>query len=620
MAHESFEDEEVAELLNQYFVSIKVDREERPDIDSVYMTVCQALTGHGGWPLSVFLTPDQKPFYAGTYFPKENRYGQPGFMDVLNSIAAQYAKDRGKIETSGKQIVAALKDMKSESATIHKKVLDDCFEQFTKMFDGNYGGFGDAPKFPSPHQLLFLLRYHRLKENKKALDMVEKTLEGMANGGIHDHIGGGFARYSVDEQWLIPHFEKMLYDQATLMLSYTEAYQITKNPRWKRVVNDIFTYVTRDMRDPDGGFYSAEDADSEGVEGKFYVWTPDEIFAELDETDAGLYCHVYDITYQGNFEGASLPNLINISLDTIAEEQLLSLEELQLKLDQLNKKLFQARDQRIHPHKDDKILTSWNGLMIAALATAAQAFGEGKYLKAAEDAFDFINQTMYVDGDLFARYRDGEIKVEAFLDDYAYLMWACDALYEATFNVKYIEKMKDLASRMIAQFWDQEHFGFFLNQESTSLVMRPKEIYDGAMPSGNSVAAMMLFKLARRTGQIDYETYVDKMFNGFGAEINRYPMGYTWLLSTFMLADAGTKELVVLVEEDDSHNTTNLQTAFLPEVLILKGTGQVLSTIAPFAKDFYMIDGKTTYYLCEHFQCQQPTTQFNAIEEALKKA
>jgi uncharacterized protein len=621
MAHESFEDKEVAGLLNEHFVSIKVDREERPDIDSVYMTVCQALTGHGGWPLSVFLTPEQKPFYAGTYYPKESRYGQPGFIDVLTSIANQYKKDESKIVTSAENIIEALNNAKSESSPIKKNIIDDCFRQLESMYDPEYGGFGDAPKFPAPHQLLFLLHYHRFYGHEKAVEMVVKTLEGMADGGIHDHIGGGFARYSVDEQWLIPHFEKMLYDQATLMLAYTEAWQVTQNPRFKRVVEDIYTYITRDMKDPHGGFYSAEDADSEGVEGKFYVWTPSEIFAVVDENEASLYCRVFDISDTGNFEGANLPNLIGTSLEDIAQEQQITPEELLTKLEALNEKLFHVRNQRIHPHKDDKILTSWNGLMIAALATAARAFQEPEFLKTAEDAFSFIDKTMVVDGELFARYRDGEVKVSAFLDDYAYLMWTCDALYEATFNPKYIEKMKVLGDQMIKQFWDEKNFGFYLNQKNVSLVMRPKDVYDGAMPSGNSVAAMMLLKLARRTGQIDYEMYVDKMFNRFGAEAGRYPTGYTWFLSAYMLAQAGTKELVVFMPDNINNDSpTSLQTSFLPDVVLLKGEQRILKSIAPFTKDFSTIENNVTYYLCEGFQCQQPTTHFADIEKALSKA
>ncbi|MGV3489448.1 MAG: thioredoxin domain-containing protein [Tuberibacillus sp.] len=620
MAHESFEDEEVAGLLNDHFVSIKVDREERPDIDSIYMTVCQALTGHGGWPLSVFLTPDQKPFYAGTYFPKESRYGQPGFIDVLMSIASQYQKDQEKILKSGDQIVHALNEAKSETSSIHKEIIDHCFEHFEQSFDSEYGGFGHAPKFPAPHQLLFLLRYARLYKNDRALEMVEKTLEGIANGGIHDHIGGGFARYSVDREWLVPHFEKMLYDQATLMLAYTEAWQNTKNPRWEYVVEGIYNYLVRDMQDEKGGFYSAEDADSEGIEGKFYVWKPEDIFAVLDEHDAGLYCHVYDITKKGNFEGASIPNLIGASLSTTAEEQQMTEDALREKLAELEYKLFCERETRIHPHKDDKILTSWNALMIATLAQAGRVFQKEKYIKTAERAFRFIHHTMFQDGELHARYREGDVKFKAFLDDYSYLMWACDALYEATFNPEYIKKMKIYADQMIDRFWDGEHFGFYLNQNDVSLVMRPKDVYDGAMPSGNSAAAMMLFKLARRTGQIDYETYVDKMFNTFGSEVNRYPMGYTWLLTTYLLALRGTKELVVLPKDELSKSLPDpLTTDYLPEVVTLYGNKANLASIASFTKDFNMLNDQTTYYLCEHFSCRQPTNDAEEIIAQLKK-
>ncbi|MFC4617720.1 thioredoxin domain-containing protein [Camelliibacillus cellulosilyticus] len=618
MAHESFEDEEVATILNTHFVSIKVDREERPDIDSVYMTVCQALTGHGGWPLSVFMTPEQKPFYAGTYFPKESRFGQPGFIDILLSIADQYKDKKDKLETSGSEIIEALSRTATEATSIHKNLPAQCFDHFQEMFDHTYGGFGDAPKFPSPHQLLFLLRYYRWKGDPAALDMVEKTLEGMANGGIYDHIGGGFARYAVDRAWLIPHFEKMLYDQAMLMMVYTEAWQITQQPRWEKIVDAIFTYITRTMQDEKGGFYSAEDADAEGVEGKFYVWTPNEIIGELGDRDGALYCRVYDITEKGNFEGASVPNLINVSFEKIAEAERLTVQELVEKLDGLNQKLFKIREGRVHPHKDDKVLTAWNGLMIAAIATAARAFQREDYLKTAEEAFQFIDQNMFLNGELYARYRDGEVKVTAFLDDYAYFMWACDALYDATYQPKYLVKMKQLADQLITRFWDPKHYGFFLNCEE-ELVMRPKDIYDGALPSGNSVAAMMLLKLARRTGHVDYEMYVDKIFNGFGTEVNHYPMGYAWLLSTFMLAEQGTKELVVLF--DDNHEDAvpaEIQTAFLPEVVTLVGAPPLIGRIATFTKDFQMMNQRPTYYLCEHFQCRRPTTDAQEVLDSLR--
>ena len=617
MAHESFEDEEVAELLNAHFVAIKVDREERPDIDAVYMAVCQALTGHGGWPLNVFLTPEKKPFYAGTYFPKESRYGQPGFINILKTIANQYKKDKKKLEDTGERIATALSAASGAPASIRPDAVERCVEHFNETFDALYGGFGIAPKFPAPHQLMFLLRYAHLNGNDRSLRMVEKTLEGIADGGIHDHIGGGFARYSVDEKWLIPHFEKMLYDQAMLMLAYTEAWQMTGNARFRDVVADIFAYVTRDMRDADGGFYSAEDADSEGEEGRFYLWTPDEIRAVLGE-DGDLYCRIFDITEEGNFEGRSLPNLVGRSLARIAAEEGVSLEALKAAITAWNRKLREARGRRVRPHKDDKILTSWNALMIAALATAARVFQNAEYLRAAETAFRFLTRRMMNGDELYARYRDGEVGIPGFLDDYAYFMWACDALYDATFDGSYIEKMRWAADRMIERFWDDDAFGFYLNNRS-DLFMRPKEVYDGAVPSGNSVAAYELLRFSRRTGEIDYERYVDHMFNAFGDEVDRYPMGYAWLLSAFMIARAGTKELAVVTETMDGakEKLGALQSAFLPEVVTLVGDRARLNRLASFTAGFNTENGETTYYLCEHFRCRRPMTDLTAIYEAL---
>jgi len=616
MARESFEDEEVAQLLNAHFVSIKVDREERPDIDAIYMSVCQALTGHGGWPLSVFLTPDQKPFYAGTYFPKESRYGQPGFLDVLGTVASAYHKQKEEINRSGDKIIHTLKQMKADHAPIKEDIIDNAFHAFQTGFDPLYGGFGEAPKFPAPHQLLFLLRYGRWYENRRAVEMVETTLEGIANGGIHDHIGGGFARYATDRKWLVPHFEKMLYDQAMLMLAYSEAWQVTGNPRWPRIVEHIHRYVVRDMQDEKGGFYSAEDADSEGVEGKFYLWTPKEIVSALGEEKARFYCHVYGITEKGNYKSANIPNRIGRSLTETAQEQGMTLAELEKKLDVLNEKLFQVREKRVRPHKDDKILTSWNALMIAALATAGRIFKEKKYVDTAQQAFHFIENTMWRKDELFARYRDGDVNIQGYLDDYAFLMWACDALYEATWQAKYVVKMKETADRMIARFWDDAHFGFFLNQADSGLVLRPKEVYDGSLPSGNSVAAMMLLKLARRTGKMDYEAFVDKMFRAFGTEINSYPMGYAWFLSAYMLGRKGTKELVILTDEKTDEPLAGvLNSVYLPEVIALVGRPENVYRMAPYTKDFTFVNHKTTYYLCEHFACRKPT---NNADEVIK--
>ena len=539
MERESFEDGEVAKLLNENFISIKVDREERPDIDSIYMSVCQVMTGHGGWPLNVFLTPDQIPFYVGTYFPKHARMGMPGMMDVVSQLADIYRNEPEKIAGTGKRIVDAIQPKKQLGVQLGlpDKIIESCFRQMSQMFDPQYGGFGEAPKFPTPHHLTFLLRYYRHTGDEQALEMVEKTLFGLASGGIYDHIGFGFSRYSTDEEYLVPHFEKMLYDNAMLAIAYTEVYQITGNEMYKRIADEIFTYVMRDMKDEDGGFYSAEDADSEGVEGKFYVWTPAEVEEVLGEEDAEIFCAVYDITEDGNFEGKSIPNLIDQPVEWFAEQNGFDLKELRSKLEVWRTKLFEHREQRIHPHKDDKILTAWNALMIAALAKAGKVFGESSYIDSAEEAIRFIEDKLIIDGRIMVRYREGEVIQEGFIDDYGYLIWSYLELYEATLNLDYLKKARKTADRMIGLFWDEEDGGFFFyGSDHEGLLIRPKEVYDGALPSGNSVAALQLLRLARLTGELEYEEKADSIFKAFSDQIQMYPFGHTYMLQAFLTA------------------------------------------------------------------------------------
>ncbi|MBM7647051.1 uncharacterized protein YyaL (SSP411 family) [Scopulibacillus daqui] len=622
MAHESFEDEEVAAILNESYISIKVDREERPDIDAIYMTVCQALTGQGGWPLNVFLTPDQKPFYAGTYFPKESMYGRPGFKDVLLSLKQQYYDNPEKMTEISSQIVRTLSEQPRSETPISEGILDKCFEHFSQTFDPRFGGFGQAPKFPSPHQLMYLLRYHRWKEDDEAMEMVIRTLDSMADGGIYDHIGGGFSRYSVDEKWLVPHFEKMLYDQALLMMAYTEAYQVAGSNRYQRIVEEIYEYVTRELKDSQGGFYCAEDADSEGVEGKYYLWDKQEIIDILGDDSGELFCDAYGITDEGNFEGRNIPNLINTSLIPLAERYQMEAGQLKTQLNNAKSKLLEHRSKRVHPHKDDKILTSWNGLMIAALAKAARVFNNESYLLTAEKAFSFIEEHMIKDGHLMARYRDGDVKFKGYLDDYAFFIWACDALYEATYDFGYLEKMKQWTDHMLSNFWDEKNDGFYLySKDADELILRPKEVYDGAIPSGNSVAALMLMKLSRRLGETGYETYANRLLAAFSNRINAYPMGYAQFLTAHLFIQSQPKELVIFKGKDEEayHQALRkLNSMLLPEVVITAGEAEQLKEDIAFLKDYKTIDGRTTYFLCRQFQCEQPATDFQSIYEKLK--
>jgi uncharacterized protein YyaL (SSP411 family) len=623
MEKESFEDEEVAKFLNERFVSIKVDREERPDIDSIYMRVCQLMTGQGGWPLNVFLTPDQKPFYAGTYFPKHSRFNRPGFVDVITQLYDKYKQDPERITRVTEQITAALheKEEAESKQRLNEAVLHDTFRQLSRSFDTIYGGVGSAPKFPIPHMLTYLLRYHVLTGNEQALFFVKRTLDSMANGGIYDHIGGGFARYSVDAQWLVPHFEKMLYDNALLLHAYTEGYQLLKKERYKQIVDEIAVYVKREMTDEKGGFYSALDADSEGVEGKFYVWSKEEVLQTLGEDLGALYCDVYDITESGNFEGASIPNLIHTRWEEIQTKYGMTHEELQEKLAAARDTLFDKRSTRVYPHLDDKILTAWNALMISGLAKAARVFQKEEYLDMAKRALQFVEETLIVDGRVMVRYREGEVKYKGYIDDYAFLLWAYIEMYEATYDLSYLKHAKKIASDMGGLFWDEERSGFFFyGNDGEDLLVREKEIYDGAMPSGNSVAAVQLQRLASLTGELSYMDQVERMLTAFELEVARYGSGHTQFLQSLLLTELPKKEIVIIGDESDEGRkrlTRTLQEMFVPHyaVLVAESAGG-FAAVADFAAQYTQIDGKTTVYICQNYACSQPTIN---IDEVISK-
>lgn len=534
MERESFEDKETAELLNEKFVSIKVDREERPDIDSIYMNICQMMTGHGGWPLSVFLTSEQKPFYAGTYFPNVTRYGMPSFKEVITQLSNQYADKRDEIENIAEDAKNALQQMarRQGDKLPGKAVLHNAYKQLSKSFSARYGGFGEAPKFPIPHYLMFLLKYYKWTDADLALKMVEKTLDSIADGGIYDHIGFGLARYSTDEKWLVPHFEKMLYDNALLLYVYSEVYQVTKKERYQKIAEQIITFIDREMTDSAGGFYSAIDADSEGVEGKYYVWTKEEVLEVLGKEDGELFCQVFDITEGGNFEGNNIPNLIDTKKLAAFSDAKLSDTEGEARLEKCRKALLDKRTERIYPHLDDKILTSWNAFMIAALAKAGKVFKHQVYIEKAERALAFIEVKLIVDGQLYARYRDGEAKYPAYLDDWAFLLWAYIELYEASFSYRYLQKAEDAAKKMQEVFWDEEDGGFFfISKEGEELLVREKQIYDGAIPSGNSVAAYCLQRLGHLTGETKWLELTEQLWKLFKKEVDSYGTGHTFFFA-----------------------------------------------------------------------------------------
>jgi uncharacterized protein len=606
MERESFEDDEAAEVLNKYFVSIKVDREERPDIDSIYMSVCQALTGSGGWPLTILMTPDKKPFYAGTYFPKNSKYGRPGLMDMLYSVEEAWRNKREDLIASSNEIIKAVENSAStgRKEKLTKATLEKAFEEYKDYFDPVFGGIGKAPKFPIPHNLLFLLRYYYSFGEKEALEIVEKTLDSMYKGGIFDHVGYGFSRYSVDRKWLVPHFEKMLYDNSLLAMAYIETYQATKKDFYKEAAEKIFTYILRDMTSPEGGFYSAEDADSEGEEGKFYVWDIDEILEVLGEEDGKLYCAYYDITGHGNFEHKNIPNLIAQELEEIENNK-----ELKDKLNKLRAKLFEYREKRVHPYKDDKILTAWNGFMIAALAYGGRVFNNNTYTEAAERAVHFIyDKLMDEQGRLLARYRDGEAAYLAYLEDYAFLTWALIELYENSFNTEYLNKALDLNKAMIEHFYDEKDGGFYLYSKDTEqLIIRPKEAYDGAIPSGNSVATLNMIRLSRITGDEKLEEMAQRQLEVFSGSIASIPSSHSVFLMALLYSQIGGKSVVIAGDKEDTYAK-----AMLAEInnRYLPFTTTALNINA---EQYKLVDNKAAAYICQNYSCSQPVTEIQEL-------
>ena len=613
MAHESFEDENVAAILNKFFISIKLDREERPDVDSVYMTVCQALTGSGGWPLTIIMTPNQKPFFAGTYFPKTSRYGMPGLIEILESVATQWKNSKEKLINSSDNILKELgKFFVSESndTKLSEKNLKNGYNQLLKSFDIKYGGFSPAPKFPTPHKLMFLLRYYKMYDETNALEMVETTLGSMYRGGLFDHIGYGFSRYSTDDKYLVPHFEKMLYDNALLVIAYLEAYEITKNPLYKDISIKSLEYVLRELTSNEGGFYCAQDADSEGEEGKYYVFTPDEIKIILGEEDGNYFNEYYDITDEGNFEGKSIPNLIKNSNYNKKDE----------KIDVLAQNILDYRNERYSLHKDDKILTSWNGLMIAALSKAYKVLEDEKYLEYAKKAIDFIyNNLVDSKGRLFARYREKEAKHKAILDDYAFLTYGLIELYESSYETLYLKKAIDLTEAMIDLFFDEKNAGFFLyGKDSEKLIARPKELFDGAIPSGNSVAAYNLIRLARITGKSLFEEISKDVLDYIAGSIISEEINHSFFLIASSFALNKTKELICVIKDESEKEKikdtlSDMQAFNLTVIIKNEENSSELEELIPYTKDYTLKDNKATYYLCEGNSCFPPTNNLNEI-------
>lgn len=616
MEEESFEDFEVADILNKNFVSIKVDKEERPDIDSIYMSTCQALTGHGGWPLTIIMTPEQKPFFAGTYFPKKSRYGMPGLIDILQTVKEKWNQNKDELINASEEIIKAIKNQYSDNAIdgeLSNELIHNAYSIYKRSYDSENGGFGNAPKFPASHNLMFLLRYFSINKEKAALEMVEKTLQQMYRGGLFDHVGFGFSRYSTDEKWLVPHFEKMLYDNALLTMVYLEAYQITKKELYKTIAIKTMEYILREMTDDEGGFYSAQDADSDGQEGKYYLLTPEEVVNVLGKEDGSLFNSYFQITKRGNFEGKNIPNLL-LNNDY---------EKNNEKIDNLCKKIYEWRKGRTKLHKDDKILTSWNGLMICAFAKAYRILGDEKYINAAKKAENFIsNKLIHKKGYICVHYREGQATGMGTIDDYAFYIWSLIELYQATFEASYLKKALKWNGRMIESFSDNECGGFFMtSSDSEELIYRPKELYDGAMPSGNSAAAYNLLVLARLTGDIKLEEAANNQLKFMAGAVDNYPVGFSHFMSALMFALNKTQEIVCVISNQDELQKLKkvIREKFLPTaVFLVKNveSADEIDDITPLIKDYHRKDNKSAYYLCENNTCQ--STCFS-IEELISK-
>jgi uncharacterized protein YyaL (SSP411 family) len=621
MAHESFEDDEVARYLNDHFISIKVDKEERPDVDSIYMSVCQKLTGSGGWPLTIIMFPDQKPFFAGTYFPKQAKYYTPGLLDLLETVIDKWNNNREGLLHSSESITEALKREYEEQVEgkISQDIIKKAIKSLSQNFESKYGGFGSAPKFPTPHNLLFLLRIAHQDKNKDALKMVEKTLESMYLGGIFDHIGYGFSRYSTDSKWLVPHFEKMLYDNALLVMTYAETYQLTKKPLYKEIAEMTLEYVARELTSEAGGFYCAQDADSEGVEGKYYVFTPDEIIGILGKEDGNYFNEYYGITQDGNFEGESITNRLHVN-----SEELISQNPLENdRISRLRKQIYEYQLHRTKLHKDDKILTSWNALMIVAYAKAYRILQREEYLEAATKAELFIREQLSRSDRLFVHFREGESKGIGHIDDYAFYVWALLELYEATLDISYLERGIHFLEIMLELFFDESEGGFYLYaKDSEALIHRPKEIYDGAIPSGNSVASYVLLKVGAFTGNARMLQTAEKQLAYIAGRVEDYPSAYCFSMMAFLLMIYPTKELICVAENtaDIKEFQDYLSKKYQPNVTVLLKTVENktrLETVAEYTSSYVSKDMKTTFYLCENHTCLAPFHSILELEEHL---
>ncbi len=629
MERESFEDETIAGLMNENFVSIKVDREERPDLDQVYMQAVQMLTGSGGWPMTVFLTPEGKPFYGGTYFPPDDRQGMPGFPRLLTSIAEAYSTNRGEVDRVTQQLTTQMSQsnqVPQGTSILTVDILHQAYSSLATNFDYQNGGFGNAPKFPQPMTPEFLLRYYHHGYNPRALELVELTLEKMAYGGIYDQIGGGFHRYSTDPYWLVPHFEKMLYDNALLARLFLHTYLITGRALYRRVVEETLDYVLREMTDPSGGFYSAQDADSEGVEGKFFVWSPGEINAVMGDTDGEVFAGYYGVTAGGNFEGKNILN-IRQNPEEFAETKGLTADQLGDIINRGSKALLEVREQRIHPMRDDKVLASWNGLMLRSFAEAAAALGRPDYLAVAIKNAGFLVGSMKSDGRLLRTYRDGQAKLLGYLEDYSFVIDGLLALYEATFDLRWLEEAVTLADSMIELFWDEGIGGFYdTGSDHETLVVRPRDVFDNAQPCGGSVASDVLLRLAVFTGKSDYSAKAAVPLRSLHQAMSQSPGGTGHWLSALDFYVSPPKEIAVIGPRDDPATQALLDTVFhrfLPNKVVMGVEPPLSPTVGNSGSDIPllagrgMVGGLPSAYVCQNYACQLPVTDPAGLAEQL---
>jgi len=620
MAHESFEDEQIAKLMNEHFVNIKVDREERPDLDQIYMNAVQMMTHHGGWPMTVFLTPDGVPFYGGTYYPPQDRYNMPGFPRVLISIAEAYRDRQDDIRETGTSLVNELQRLSKTSGSdfpINVELIDAAYAGIVRSYDSIHGGFGGAPKFPPAMTLEFLLRTYVRTGNREALEIVRNTCQKMANGGIYDQLGGGFHRYSTDARWLVPHFEKMLYDNALLSRLYLHYFQLSEDQLARNTVEGILDYILREMTDPAGGFYSTQDADSEGHEGKFFVWDIKEIQSALGETAAARFCDYYNITESGNFEGKNIPNVMR-TIEDVAVAHNVSVSELAASLNESKRILFELREDRIKPDRDEKVLTAWNGLMLASFAEAGVVLDRPDYTDAARRNAEFVLANLRRDGVLLRTWKAGVAKFNGYLEDYAFLIEGLVTLFETTGEFRWLEEAQTLTERMIEEFWDNENNGFFFTGKShEDLIVRSKDYFDNATPSGNSVAADVLLRLAILTGRENYREFGTAIIREVGDSIRRYPSGFGYALSAadFLLA---TPKEVAIVGNDSAGIRPLLQEVwrrYLPNKVVAPSFGGA-QTI-PLLENRPLLNDLPTAYVCEHYTCKQPVNSVSALADQL---